>query len=87
MDLALDEVSTSHPLWDTYETFVHDRPWLLNGAIAAEAIAGAGLLAYSIVSRSPRNGWQKAAGVAGVALIVDSIAEFGVKSYVKHRGL
>ncbi len=87
VDLALDEVSTSHPLWDTYETFVHDRPWLLNGAIAAEAIAGAGLLAYSIVSRSPRNGWQKAAGVAGVALIVDSIAEFGVKSYVKHRGL
>lgn len=85
VDLALDEVTAAHPLWDTYETFVHERPWVLNAAIAAEAIAGASFLAYSIVSRTPRNGWQKAAGVAGVALIVDSIAEFGLQTYIKKR--
>lgn len=85
VDLALDEVSIAHPLWDTYESFVQQRPWVVNVAIAGEAIVGAGLLGYFAVSSAPRSSWRKISGLVGAILVVDSIAEFGVKTFLKRR--
>lgn len=85
VDLAIEEASTVHPLWDTYESFVQERPWVLKSSIFAEAVAGAGLLTYAIASRGPASFWRKVAGWGGALMLVDAIAEFSVMSYVKKR--
>lgn len=85
VDLALEEASNAHPLWDSYETFVQERPWVVKGSIITEAVVGAGLVTYAIASRGPSTMWKKLIGWSGALLVVDAVAEFGIMSYINRR--
>lgn len=85
VDLALEEASNAHPLWDSYEAFMIERPKLVKGSIIVEALVGAGLVTYAIASRGPSTLWKKVAGWGGALMVVDAVAEFSVMSYINRR--
>lgn len=87
VDKALEEAATTRPLWEPYQKLATERPGLVKGVIAAEALAGAGLLVCAVASRRRSPFWRKVAGFGGSVLIVDAIAELGILSWLKKQGM
>lgn len=85
VDLALEETATVHPLWDTYESFVVERPLVARTGVILEALAGAGLMTWAISSRGRSSAWRKLAGWGGALMLVESVAHVSLMSYIKKR--
>ena len=88
VDIMLSEPdSPAQPLWSTYQSVSVEKPWLVRTLASVEAVAGTALLTLAVRADSPRSGWVKAGGVLGAFLLVDSIAEISLSSYLRKRHL
>lgn len=86
VDIMLSESdSPARPLWNTYQSVAVDKPWIVRTIASAEAILGTTLLTLAVRAEKPRSGWSKAGGVLGGFLLVDSIAEISLSSYLRRR--
>lgn len=86
VDIMLSESdSPAQPLWNTYQSVAVDKPWIVRTIASAEAILGTTLLTLAVRAEKPRSGWSKAGGVLGGFLLVDSIAEISLSSYLRRR--
>ncbi|WP_115727849.1 hypothetical protein [Actinomyces culturomici] len=86
VDIMLSEPdSPAQPLWNTYQSVAVDKPWIVRTVASVEAVVGTALLTLAVRADSPRSGWVKAGGVLGGILLVDSVAELSLSSYLRRR--
>lgn len=88
VDIMLSEPdSPAQPLWSTYQSIAIEKPWLVRSLASLEAVAGTALLTCAVRTDAPRSRWVKAGGVLGAFLLIDSIAEISLSSYLRKRHL
>lgn len=86
VDIMLsDPESRAQPLWSTYQSVAVEKPGLVRAFASAEAIAGTALLTLAARGEAPRSRWLKCGGFIGALLLVDSIAELSLSSYLRRR--
>lgn len=86
VDIMLSEPdSPAQPLWSTYQSLAVEKPWVVRAIASTEAILGTTLLTLAVRGESPRSRWLKAGGVLGSILLIDSIAEISLSSYLRRR--
>ncbi|MCD4549935.1 MULTISPECIES: hypothetical protein [unclassified Schaalia] len=86
VDMMLeDREAVVHPGFAAYRALDLDRPWIVRTGAAAEAVVGAGLVAWAARSRKPRSVWSVVGALAGTAMLVDSVAELFLAKYVRQR--
>lgn len=85
MDIMLSNPeSRAQPLWNTYRLAAVERSGLVHTLASAEAVVEAALLTLAARSEAPRSRWLKCGGFIGALLLVDSVAEVSLSSYL-HR--
>lgn len=82
VDIMITNRESSSPVWDTYSTTVKKNPWIIPLFALTEATIGTTLLVLSR-GRGHRRTWAKRLGtLAGVGLLIDSVAELSLAKYV-----
>ena len=80
-----DPESRAQPLWSTYQSVAVEKPGLVRALASAEAIVGTALLTLAARGEAPRSRWLKCGGFIGALLLVDSVAEVSLSSYLRRR--
>lgn len=85
VDLLLREREQEWDLWKAYTSLVVRRPQLLTLISSTEAVTGAALIAISR-KRDGRRSWARRFGtLAGVVLVINSLAELSLAKLVRLR--
>lgn len=84
--MMLDQpTSPAAPLWRAYRDTAARRPWLVRIGASVEAALGASLVVLAVRTPAPRSGWTRLGGLLGGALVVDSLAEVSLSSWLAER--
>ncbi|MFT0761623.1 hypothetical protein VRY54_00960 [Actinomyces sp. F1_1611] len=82
VDIMIGEREPSGGLWDSYTQFVVSKPWAVPLLASAEAAMGLMFLSAGRSRGEKRSAGRKLATFAGVALLIDAVAELSLSRLV-----
>ncbi|MDT3767027.1 hypothetical protein QS713_02965 [Gleimia hominis] len=87
VDRMLNEPeSRARSFWDGYNDVVTEKPWMVYGASAAEAVTGSLAIANFARKNKTERNWLTKLGLGiGIVLLIDSVAELSLAKYVSLR--
>lgn len=87
VDIMLARRETKSKFWDYYSTMLKERPWQVPLISATEAVVGTSLVTLGRGRGEPRGVLKTLGTVAGVCLLVDSVAELALAKYMNRRSM
>lgn len=81
VDIMLTNRESFSPIWETYSSTVRKNPWIVPLFAMTEATIGTTLLVLSRGRGQKRTFVKKLGALAGVGLLIDSVAELALSKY------